>query len=733
MKNLFKKDAGNCHSGPSSHTTRRLIIITIFCVLISGFGRTPAQVPQGVNYQALALNSSGEPIREEVLSVRLTILSSLTPETVVWQEVHSPVSTNQTGLFTVVLGSGTRQPVSAVPLFSDINWNIPEMYLRTHITYQSTEHLMGTTRLLSVPYAFSAGDVSGTLPKLSVAGEETGADDPLFEVKNKQGKTVFAVYNQGVRVYVGSGETKAVKGGFAIGSFDESKVLQEYFVVNPDCVRVYIDDNPDKAVKGGFAIGSFDESKAIIQEYLRVTRDSTRVYLNTDGTKAVKGGFAIGSFDESKGTTDYLHVSADSVRIYIEEEPGKAVKGGFGIGGFDESKGVLRSLMRVTLDSTRIYVNDTTKGFSVANIESGATSDFMKMNKVNYFIGHESGKATAPSTTGEQGRFNVFVGYQSGQLNSLGYKNVFMGYRAGMKNQSAEHNIFIGTESGVENLTGRYNTFIGSQTGAFTTTSENTFIGYSAGVLNETGQFNTFIGTNSGALHTSGDYSTFLGWGAGNMNTGSRNVFIGASSGSMNTGNGNVFIGYNSGSSVSGSNKLIITNSTGTPTPYPPLIYGDFSTRQVSINKASITTGYTLWVEGAAGGTLAWNSTSDQKLKKNIEPVSGALEKVSSLRGVTFEWLDENTYGKGRNLGFIAQELARVVPEVVNTGGEFMTVQYGPLTALLAEAIKEQQKIIDEQKAMLRQLEDRTSTLESIIQSLVIEIEKLKNASNNQK
>ena len=77
---------------------------------------------------------------------------------------------------------------------------------------------MGTSRFLSVPYAMTAGEISGSLKKLQVEGEVTGTDEALFEVKNKNGKTVFAVFNEAVRVYVGDGLSKASKGGFAIGS-----------------------------------------------------------------------------------------------------------------------------------------------------------------------------------------------------------------------------------------------------------------------------------------------------------------------------------------------------------------------------------------------------------------------------------------------------------------------------------------------------------------------------------
>jgi hypothetical protein len=327
----------------------KLLLSAIFIISISVLR---AQVPQGVNYQALALDSSQEPIRNTTISVRLQILSSIAPDVVEWHESHTGITTNPGGLFTLTLGEGLIQGTPNAATFSAVNWSLPQLYLRTWVTYQSTEHLMGTTRLLSVPYALAAGSVTGSLPRLQVEGLPSVTDDALFEVKNKEGKTVFAVYNQGVRVNVGPGESKAVKGGFAIGSFDETKGQQDYFVVNSDCVRVYLDNNTGKAVKGGFAIGSFDETKAGVNEFLRVTPDSTRVYLNNDPAKAVKGGFAIGSFDETKGgLQNYLRVTDDSIRMYIDDTPGKAVKGGFAIGSFDETKASGKSYFNVATDA----------------------------------------------------------------------------------------------------------------------------------------------------------------------------------------------------------------------------------------------------------------------------------------------------------------------------------------------------------------------------------------------
>jgi hypothetical protein len=81
---------------------------------------------------------------------------------------------------------------------------------------------------------------------------------------------------------------------------------------------------------------------------------------------------------------------------------------------------------------------------------------------------------------------------------------------------------------------------------------------------------------------------------------------------------------------------------------------------------------------------------SDERLKANIETISGALEKVNALRGVTFE-----KDGK-RSLGVIAQEVEKIIPEVVLDGEKYKSVAYGNIVGVLIEAVKEQQIQINE-------------------------------------
>ena len=132
------------------------------------------------------------------------------------------------------------------------------------------------------------------------------------------------------------------------------------------------------------------------------------------------------------------------------------------------------------------------------------------------------------------------------------------------------------------------------------------------------------------------------------------------------------------------NNKLVI--ATGF-TLQDPLITGDFSTPQVNVM-----------------GTLSVTTqiiTSDTRLKKNIQPISDALPSLMRLEGVTYQW-DQEQYPEmplpnGDDIGLLAQEVEQVFPELVSEGENgYKAIASHKLTAILIEAVKEQQTQIKE-------------------------------------
>ncbi len=92
-------------------------------------------------------------------------------------------------------------------------------------------------------------------------------------------------------------------------------------------------------------------------------------------------------------------------------------------------------------------------------------------------------------------------------------------------------------------------------------------------------------------------------------------------------------------------------------------------------------------------------NSSDVRLKENIHTIENALDKVTKLRGVHYEWIDKKSRGEGQRIGLIAQEIEKVIPEVVSQNDEGMkSVAYSPLVGVLIEAIKELKAEIDNAK-----------------------------------
>jgi hypothetical protein len=104
-------------------------------------------------------------------------------------------------------------------------------------------------------------------------------------------------------------------------------------------------------------------------------------------------------------------------------------------------------------------------------------------------------------------------------------------------------------------------------------------------------------------------------------------------------------------------------------------------------------------------GTLS--ACSDKRYKKNITPITGALSKLMDMQGVMYDWKKEEfpqkKFTDARQIGFIAQDLEKIYPELVMTDAEgYKSVDYSRLTPLLVEALKEQQRLIEKQGGMLQ-------------------------------
>ncbi|PCH67149.1 MAG: hypothetical protein COC01_06375, partial [Bacteroidetes bacterium] len=158
---------------------KKIISIALLFVLNSSL--IFAQVPNAFKYQAVVRDVSGSIIADQSVSVRISILQTTATGTTVYSETHA-VTTNQFGLINLEIGSGTV--VSGV--FATIDWGSDLHFVKVELdeTGGTNYLLMGTSQLLSVPYALYAENV----------GNSNGADSDStneIQVLSSSGDTLY--------------------------------------------------------------------------------------------------------------------------------------------------------------------------------------------------------------------------------------------------------------------------------------------------------------------------------------------------------------------------------------------------------------------------------------------------------------------------------------------------------------------------------------------------------------
>jgi hypothetical protein len=152
---------------------------------------------------------------------------------------------------------------------------------------------------------------------------------------------------------------------------------------------------------------------------------------------------------------------------------------------------------------------------------------------------------------------------------------------------------------------------------------------------------------------------------------------------------------------VSGSSQVTLSSTTG---------YGSILNQAVLTTSSPTFAGLTINGAITATGDITAYYTSDKRHKNNIQTIPNALEKVTKLNGVTWEWNDDvhEVTKSTPKTGLIAQEVQEVLPEVVKTRDDgFLALDYSKMMGLMVEAIKEQQKQIDSLLIKINQLENK--------------------------
>jgi hypothetical protein len=121
-----------------------------------------------------------------------------------------------------------------------------------------------------------------------------------------------------------------------------------------------------------------------------------------------------------------------------------------------------------------------------------------------------------------------------------------------------------------------------------------------------------------------------------------------------------------------------------------------------SSNQATDTTSTVQFALIRSTGDVVAYYSSDERLKDNVKPIENALEKLQKIRGVEFDWNDKQDVYEGHDTGVIAQEVQKVLPEVVTEREDgYLAVKYEKMIGLLVESIKDLKAEVDELKTQL--------------------------------
>jgi trimeric autotransporter adhesin len=360
-----------------------------------------------------------------------------------------------------------------------------------------------------------------------------------------------------------------------------------------------------------------------------------------------------------------------------------------------------------------------------------------------------------------QGGANNAVGFEALRNTTNGYNNNALGFRALAANTTGYDNVAIGHLALSTNLSGIQNIAIGSNALLSETSSGgNVAIGYYAGEDITTSSQNVAIGTRALENTTTGGSNIAIGLNSlASNNTGTSNIGIGGGTSTGSGSNGVILIGNNAnttgssltnataigtgaqvgctgclalgGSTASTQTRIGINNAVPLTDLHiiQQVDFGLDKSRGIRLQRSTGTNQWRTFIDPGNNYVFEYNNglytyidpttgayvnPSDARLKKDILPLTGVLDKLLQLEAKTYHYTisesDRPVYG------FLTQEVEKLFPEFVFTGQDnYKGIAYHNFSIVAVKAIQEQQQQIDELKKENKEIRQ---LLEAVLKKL---------------
>ena len=315
----------------------------------------------GFSYQAVIRNAEGELITNKQVEVKFTLKHDGTN----FYSEKQNVKTNEYGNIQVVVGNGEKIDGD----FANVPWSSFDVKMEVAVDIDGKSIILGEVPVSGAPYAMYAQKAGGLTSKSA----NTKDGDALFAVNDANGNPVFAVFADGIVVYVDDTDaTKAKRSGFVVTGREATKgdAATEYFSVTAEGTQIYVDDADNqngKALRSGFVVTGRSATKnGETTDYLTVSDNGTTIYVDGDpdsyrDEKAMRSGFVVTGRSATKGGSEpqYFSATVDGTTIYIDDTSAdKALRSGFVVTGREATKGgEADNYLAVDGNGTQVYVD----------------------------------------------------------------------------------------------------------------------------------------------------------------------------------------------------------------------------------------------------------------------------------------------------------------------------------------------------------------------------------------
>ncbi|HAW18824.1 MAG TPA: hypothetical protein DCX14_01460 [Flavobacteriales bacterium] len=284
-----------------------------------------AQVPQGINYQAVARDTSGTPLAKETLDVVISIIDS-NVFTTVYEETWDDVVTNRFGLFTIQIGRGVT-----VDDFTTVDWAGGGLYLNVNI---DGVDMGNATELMTVPYAMYAENAGNVLVIDSASLDGT---DYIIYTNNGNDTTNLGAL---------AGSATGVDSGEIVGaSMDTLRLYQN---------GGFIDIDVSALIGGGT---SLDNDTTNELQILTISNDT--IFLSDGGSVVLPGAVAN---NDNDSTNELQTVSISNDTIFLTDGGFAVLPAGFTNNDNDSTNELLTS---VTITNDSLHITDAGGTFDI--------------------------------------------------------------------------------------------------------------------------------------------------------------------------------------------------------------------------------------------------------------------------------------------------------------------------------------------------------------------------------